>query len=371
MAETGFISRRLRRRRVWRASLGSLLGVLAFACPTVNASVPREFFGIVPQSPPSIADFGRMQGVVGTLRIPVEWFRIESRPGTYDFEGLDRVVGEAAGAGIRVLPFVYGSPTWLTGDPARPPLASSEARRAWTLFLRRLVRRYGPDGSFWQGRDTRLPIRRWQIWNEPNYLLFWRPRPSPRGYARLLRISAPAIRRLDPGARILTAGVAPVEAGITPWSFLRRMYAVPGVAHYFDVVALHPYAPYVEWVKREIRFVRRVMVDAGDGGTPLQLTELGVASDGVLENVFDEGPIGQAAFLRKAYRLVLRNRRGWHISGLDWFTWRDAASPDPNCVFCEYGGLLTDEGTPKPAWGAFRYLVQATGTGALPGPRVR
>lgn len=303
-----------------------------------------------------------MQGVVGTLRIPVEWFRIESRPGAYDFDGLDRVVGEAANAGIRVLPFVYGSPTWLTGDAARPPLASSEVRQAWTSFLRRLVHRYGPAGAFWQGRAARLPIRRWQIWNEPNYLLFWSPRPSPRGYARLLRISARAIRPLNPGARILTAGVAPVEAGITPWSFLRRMYAVPGVTRYFDVVALHPYAPHVEWVEREIRFVRRVMVEAGDGDTSLQLTELGVASDGVLPNSFDKGPMGQAEFLREAYRLVLHNQRRWHVSGLDWFTWRDAPSLDPHCVFCEYGGLLTSDGAPKPAWRAFRRVAQWTAT---------
>jgi hypothetical protein len=340
-------------------SAASLLSALALAVPAAaHASVPREFFGVVPQYSPSAGDFDRMRGVVGTLRIPVEWFRVESRPHVYEFEDLDRVIGEAADAGIRVLPFVYGSPAWLTGNAARPPLASAAARRAWSELLRRLVRRYGAGGSFWRGRAARLPIRRWQIWNEPNYLLFWRPRPSPRGYARLLRISAQVIRRLDPGARILTAGVAPVEAGITPWSFLRRMYAVPGVARYFDVVALHPYAPYVEWVEREIRFVRRVMVEAGDGGTELQLTELGVASDGVFPNSFDKGPMGQAEFLREAYRLVLRNRRRWHLSGLDWFTWRDAASSDPHCVFCQYGGLLAGEGAPKPAWWAFRHVVQ-------------
>jgi hypothetical protein len=343
-------------------SAASLLAALALAIPTAaHASAAREFFGVVPQSSPSAADFDRMQGVVGTLRIPVEWFRIESRPHIYDFEGLDQVIGEAADARIRVLPFVYGSPTWLAGDPARPPLASATARRAWAAILRRLVRRYGAGGTFWQGRAARLPIHRWQIWNEPNYLLFWRPRPSPRGYARLLRISARVIRSLDPGARILTAGVAPVEAGITPWAFLRRLYEVPGVTRDFDVVALHPYAPYVRWVEMEIRFVRRVMVEARDGGTALQLTELGVASDGVLPNAFDKGLAGQAEFLREAYRLVLRNRHRWHVSGLDWFTWRDAPTLDPHCVFCEYGGLLTGEGAPKPAWRAFRRVARATG----------
>ena len=306
-----------------------------------------------------------MQGVLGTVRVPVEWFRVEVRPGSYDFTALDETVGRAAESGIRVLPFVYGSPTWLTGDPARPPLRSPAARRAWTDLLTHLVRRYGPSGTFWEGRERRMPIRRWQIWNEPNYLLFWRPRPSPAGYARLLGLSARTIRAADPGATILAAGVAPVEAGITPWAFLRRLYAVPGVRRDFDVVALHPYAPFVSWVVKQIRFIHEVMVEAGDGRTPLQLTELGVASNAAFRNPFDKGPQGQALFLRKTYGIALRNRRRWHLTGVDWFTWQDAAAADPHCVFCQYGGLFDQAGTAKPAWAAFKRVAAAAGAKAV------
>ena len=350
------------RRAVTRsASLGALLVTLALA-PAAPAStgLPREFFGVAPQAPPSTEDFARMRGVVGTVRVPVGWFGVEPKAGAYDFSGLDETVGRAADAGIRVLPFVYGSPAWLTGDPARPPLATARARRAWSRLLNLLVRRYGPEGSFWQGRATAMPIRRWQIWNEPNYLLFWRPRPEPVRYAQLLRISARTIRKADPGATILAAGVAPVEAGITPWAFLRRLYEAPGVRRDFDVVALHPYAPYVPWVKLQIRFVREVMVSAGDGATPLQLTELGVASDGAFRNPFDKGRAGQATFLRKSLRLALRNRQRWHLAGVDWFTWQDAGAADPHCVFCQYGGLFDASGAPKPAWEAFRRLATSS-----------
>ena len=304
-----------------------------------------------------------MKGVVGTVRVPVEWFRLEPRPRAYDLRGLDQIVGDAADAGIRVLPFVYGSPRWLTGDPARPPLGSDRARRAWADLLHRLVRRYEPGGLFWEGRERAMPILSWQIWNEPNYLLFWHPHPSPRGYAKLLERSARAIRAIDPEASILAAGVAPVEAGITPWAFLRRMYTVPGVRRSFDVVALHPYAPYVAWVKTQIRFVREVMVEAGDGETPLQLTELGVASASNFPNPFDKGRAGQAAFLRKVFRLALRNRARWRLIGVDWFTWQDATAADPHCVFCQYGGLFAADGKPKPAWGAFRGIAASAGLG--------
>jgi hypothetical protein len=334
--------------------------VLAPGAPG-RARVPREFFGVVPQASPSNADFRRMRGAVGTVRVPVEWFRIEAHPRHYDFSGLDAIVGGAAKQGIRVLPFVYGSPAWLSGDPARPPLASARARRAWSALLRRLVLRYGPSGGFWRDRAVTVPIRRWQIWNEPNYLLFWRPRPSPRGYARLLELSAHVIRRADPGATILTAGVAPVETGITPWAFLRRMYRVPGVTRAFDVLALHPYAPYLAWVKKEIRFVREVMVEAGDGARPMQLTEVGAASDGAFRNPYDKGMRGQATFLDRVFRLALRNRQRWHIVGVDWFTWQDATAADPHCVFCQYGGLFDLDGNEKTAWRMFRRLAEKAG----------
>jgi polysaccharide biosynthesis protein PslG len=328
--------------------------VLLWGVAATNARpVPARFFGVVPQGELGEADFDRMQGVVGTLRIPFYWYEIEPRPGVYDFARLDAVVGEAADRGIAVLPFVYGSPRWATGSESVPPLRG-RARADWLGVLRRLVRRYGPRGEFWRGRDRRLPIRRWQIWNEPNFLLFWRPQPSPHDYAELLEGSARTIRAADPGATVIAAGVAPVEGGISPWSFLRRLYRQPGVRGAFDVLALHPYAPHVAWVADEIRFVRKLMAEAGDAHTPLQLTEIGVASGGDRSDAFDLGRHGQASYLRRVLALALRNRGRWHLSGLDWFTWRDASGADPHCGFCQHSGLFDPSGEPKPAWSAFR-----------------
>lgn len=253
---------------------------LSLAGPAVagaRATVPRGFFGVVPQGPLATADFERMQGVVGTLRIPIYWPRVEPRPGELDFAGLDATITAAAESGVRVLPFVYGTPGWLAADPARPPL-SAAARSDWVSFLRTLVRRYGPKGELWAAHPAPVPIRQWQVWNEPNFLLFWRPRPSPTGYARLLRASAGAIRRVDPGARIVAAGLAPVEGGMLPWTFLRKLYEVPGVRGTIDLVALHPYSSTLGGMTYQIRKARQVLVAAGDGRKPLLISELGVAS---------------------------------------------------------------------------------------------
>lgn len=335
--------------------------LLAAAPARAERPVPpsRSFFGVVPQGQLSASDFGRMRGVVGTLRVPVVWAQAEPRPGSFDFGGLDNLVTSAAEAGVRVLPFVYGTPAWLSGDPARPPL-SARGRAAWASFLRALVRRYGPRGELWRGSGARLPIRDWQIWNEPNFLLFWRPRPSPAGYARLLHASARAIRGADRGARIVAAGLAPVEGGMLPWVFLRRLYAVPGVRASFDLAAVHPYSPTLGGMSFQIREARQVMAAAGDARKPLLVSELGVASSSRLPTAFNWGPKGQATFLRRAYRLLLERRRRWRIAGVDWYAWRDMPSPDPHCVFCEYAGLFGADGRPKPAWAALRQVATSS-----------
>jgi hypothetical protein len=328
--------------------------------PAGSAAAPSGFFGIASSTDLARGDFAQMSKLGLTLRVPLNWFEVEPQRGVYDFTGFDRTVAEAARAKVRLLPFVTGSPAWLSGDASVPPLRGP-GRAAWDRLLRQLVARYGPHGSFWAGRRSKQPIRRWQVWNEPNFRVFWHPRPSPRAYVDLLRRSARVIRSADPGAVVVAAGLAPVEGGLFPWEFLRRMYRVPGARQAFDVMAIHPYSTSLGALEYELRAMRRAMARAGDGAKPLLVTELGVASDGRYPNPFDKGPRGQARFLERAYDLMLENRRRWRLSGAYWFTWRDTTGHDPHCVFCEFAGLYDVQGKPKPAWWALTRTVRRAG----------
>lgn len=347
--------------------LGALVALLSSCASLCLASPPPpSFFGVVPQGPLVAGDFARMQGTVGTLRHPFEWRQVEPAPGEWDFSALDSLVGAAARQGIAVMPVLYGVPARLSPDPARPP-AGSRQRAEWAAFVRRAVRRYGPGGDFWRGARRPLPIRRWQVWNEPNFQLFWRPRPEPARYVRLLRDTGRVIRAVDPRATVVAAGIAPVQGGMRPAEFLREMYSVPGARGAFDIAAIHPYSVGVGQLSFQLRQIRAVMAAAGDGAKPLHVSEIGVASSARLRTPFDRGLRGQARFLRNALGLLSRERRAWRIAGVAWFSWEDGPSPDPHCPFCQHAGLLKRDGTAKPAWRAYRKLVASETSAAVRG----
>jgi hypothetical protein len=339
----------------------ALLGAgTATAAPQATAEAPPGFFGIVPQAMPSASDFDRMAKSVETLRLPIFWFECEPGRGEYEFASVDHEIGAAAERGIRVLPFVYGTPSWL-GRQEKAPL-EGDALARWKGFLRVLVARYGPRGSFWKGREHREPIRRWQIWNEPNFRLYWAPKIEPAGYAKLLHASATAIRKADPGAKIVLAGVAPVGYGMKTWVFMRQLLRVPGVLRDFDFAAVHPYSATIPELDYQLEKVRDAMVAGGAGRKPLLVTEFGVASHGDYPSAFVVGEEGQARFLHDAYERLLAMRHRWHIAGAYWYTWQDEARADPHCGFCQGAGLLRLNGTAKPAWFVFQRLIASART---------
>jgi hypothetical protein len=199
-----------------------------------------------------------------------------------------------------------------------------------------------------------VPIRSWQIWNEPNLKIFFKPKVSPRKYGKLVRISHSAIKHEDHGAKVLLAGM-PGFGDFFAWRFLDALYHVHGIKHDFDAVALHPYSPNVHQLRQELSRMREVMKQHGDAHTPLWITEIGFGSahpDGSLS----KGLKGQKRALVKSFKALLRARHKWHIERAFWFDWRDPpkSAPRSNCKFCPSAGLLKHNGHPKPAWHAFK-----------------
>ena len=69
-------------------------------------------------------------GGVEVVRWPLSWSGAQAtRNAPYDWGAMDQVVSVAARHGLRVLPFVYSTPSWL-GKETRLPVDSGQARHA-------------------------------------------------------------------------------------------------------------------------------------------------------------------------------------------------------------------------------------------------
>jgi hypothetical protein len=265
------------------------------------------------------------------------------------------------------VPFVYGSPSWVSSNFTRPPLESARDRDAWVAFLKAAVDRYGPQGSFWRevheqsgGEVQAVPVRAWQIWNEPNLPNYFDAESPAAAYAKLLRLSHDAITARDPSAEIVLAGMPGYGKPDTAWKFLDELYRQPGFESSFDAVALHPYARTVAQLRLEIEKLRATMVEHGAANSPLWLTELGWGSGKPNRFGLNKGLQGQAQLLEESFRLIEDRRHEWRVQRLFWFDWRDPppGTPQP-CSFCGSAGLLASNGFPKPSWTA--YTTFATG----------
>lgn len=367
--------------RAWiaAAAVAAVFGSLAAAAQ----ALPANFWGVVFQAEPSEIQFQQLKrGGVDSIRIPVEWGAVQPQPGgPYNWGGVDQVVRRADAAGIEVLPFLNGAPTWavpaarVPGSSARAPAhlpAAGPAAGAWSSFLKAAVARYGPNGSLWAENPglPKHPIRNWQIWNEANFKYFV-VRPNPAEYGKLVKLSSTAIRSADPGAKIILGGLfsQPIEAtfhkkppqAYFAADFLQQMYEkTPGIKSKFQGVALHPYTGSYTKLPARIEEFRAVLKANHDAAKGLWITELGWSSSNPVpgtSNTFNKGPNGQVTQLKGAFSLLERNQAKWKIQHLYWFSVDDQKG---SCNFCDGSGLFAEGFVPKKSWPA--YVKFAGGT---------
>jgi hypothetical protein len=361
--------------RAWAVAVAVVFAGMAAMAPGAQA-LSGNFWGVVPQATPSTEQFQRLKrGGVDSVRLSIAWGGVQpEKGGPLNWSGVDVLVGGAASAGIDMLPFVTGAPSWAvhnvavpgSGGSIRAPKnlpAKGAAGAAWSSFLQLAVARYGPSGSFWVENPTvpKRPIRTWQIWNEENFKYFV-VRPNPAEYGKLVKLSYTALKGADPGAKIVLGGLfaSPKEATfkVKPpqayfaTDFLEQMYkSTPGIGKKFNGIALHPYTYNYPQLTPDIEEVRAVLKKSHDAGKGLWITELGWSSQPPTHsNQFAKGVGGQKKQLEGAFRLLRNKQRKWHIQRVYWFSVDDQKGA---CNFCDGSGLFGAGFVPKPAWSAY------------------
>lgn len=296
---------------------------------------------------------------VRIIRQSLRWDQIEVRRGNYDWEWWDAYVADIAGHGIELMPIIQDAPRWR--QEKRPPVSwglMPPKRAAMANFAARLVRRYGPDGSFW-ARNPEVPaqpIRVWQIWNEPNLARYWAQRPNAREYVRLLWAVRNAIKEEDPDAEIVAAGMpdSRLWRSIGLYAYITQMYEA-GARGAFDSLAVNAYAERPRDMLRSLGYVRAIMRYFRDR-SKIWVTELGWGTGGPRYR-FRTTRAKQAEYLGQAMRGLAKNRWRFGIRGFVHYQWQDAppygTTPD---FWGLHTGLLDLKGREKPAYSVFKRI---------------
>lgn len=160
------------------------------------------------------------------------WARTEKTRGSFDFQWLDDIVDNLRSRGVEPwLGVSYGNKLYTTGAPHESavgwaPVFQPEQKEAWVRYVTRLAEHY-------RGR-----VRAFELWNEPNIPHFWQPgAPSPADYVELVKLTAPAIRKVIPGAQIIGAALAglPQSLDFLEGCLERRLTDL------VDKISYHPY----------------------------------------------------------------------------------------------------------------------------------
>ncbi|MBN1529417.1 MAG: beta-galactosidase [Thermoleophilaceae bacterium] len=312
---------------------------------------------------------------VESIRITFGWAQIEPARGTYNWAAMDRIVAAAARHRIAVMANFSASTRWASTNPTSPDYWRYPPSKPqdFAAFFREGVRRYGPKGTFWAENPgtPRVPIRKWQVWNEQMAPWFWVPRPWAPSYVKLLKASYKAIHKADPKAKVI-AGSLMSYGNYHQWDGVRDMYK-RGAKRYFDAIAVHPFTndesarvtanQTLEIVKR----VRTVMNRHKDKRKPIEVTEMtwAAARGKVPANAIfgmETTAKGQAARLKTNYTKLARYRRKMRLAGVYWFTWATdyQSGGNPSSMSFRFSGLVRyDRGvfSPLPVLGTFSRLA--------------
>ncbi len=304
------------------------------------------------------------------------WEDIEPRQDEYDFSRADALIDAVERRGLKLVARLTDTPDW-----AHPSLAGVEQTFVdappddladWGEFCGALASRY-------RGR-----IAAYQLWNEPNLGREWGNRtPDAAGFVELLRVCSEAIRAADPGAILISAGLAPTgtynEMTIPDDVFFQQMYDA-GFSQYIDVVGLHApgYAPpHVSpdeaqaggsqrfFTFRRVEDLRKIMVANGDAARQVALLEVGYTTDQVNPDYawFAVDEEMQARYLVEAYEYAATHWRPWvglmstiYISKPSW-TEADE----------EYWwSITTPSGYTRPAYIALANMAKFCGSRVIP-----
>lgn len=342
------------------ACAAAALLVAAMPAHAAKRTVPQGFYGTIFAGDVEAAPADRHKEIwdslaeagVESVRVQFGWDVAQPDPNAPHYWGrADTSVGGAADRGMSIMATVFGAPDWARQYPGvvqSPPRKPAE----FAAFMKALVERYGPKGSYWKERTDVLkrPVRYWQIWNEPELSDHWWREgrwgsADAKRYGALLRAAYRAVHKADPGAKVVLGGLTNFA-----WETLASLYRTGGIRGYFDVAALHMFPGKWRNVGVIVKRFRNVLNANRDSRKPIWVTEMtwpaaeGRATvpswaDTPYYRSFVTTEKGTASRLKNAYKL-LAGRSFRTQNRLQRVHWFNSASTFRDDYIWNYTGLL-------------------------------
>jgi endoglycosylceramidase len=335
----------------------------------LTGPIPAPRFGLSTHIPLGAGTAGQEQELAmeqqagaRLLRTDFAWSLIEPSPGEFHFELYDPMVDHALEHGIELVALLDYGVAWARSVPGND--SSLDAVR-YGQFAAAVAAHF--DGR----------IHRFEIWNEEDLQIFFKPQPDPVKYGELLRQAHHGIKAVNPSATVIFGGLSSASAAAgLPWDFFAQtVHAHPDVGNWFDSFAIHPYTlgqslppeqenPAGTFVDM-LTAARGMLARFGLERKPILLTEIGwpacpcppLDPPFLIPNVSYEE---QAAYLVRSALLAWKERT-------EAYLWYDFIDGDGSAaVFSEnYFGLVKHDPDPsdalppptKPAFAAFSTMT--------------
>jgi hypothetical protein len=249
------------------------------------------------------------------VREDLFWAATEKVKGRYDFSAYDRLLTMLDAQHLRVV-FVldYGNPLYADPGDKQPfvsRVGTEEFREAFAAWAAAAVSHFAGRGCIWE------------MWNEPNYKIFWAPAPDVSQYIALASAADAAIHRVAPAEPIM----GPASSTIA-FDFIERCCQA-GLLNDWAAVSVHPYRKTdPATVIADYARLREIIAKYAPPGRtiPIVCSEWGYST---AWKGIDEAK--QAAYLRGAFKVNIAAGIPLTI----WYDWRDdGVNPtDPECHF--------------------------------------
>jgi hypothetical protein len=205
------------------------------------------------------------------------WDVVEPSNDAFDFSRYDALVAAIEAHGMVPVLDLLRSPNWANGSTDRWVVPTDQA--AFDTWVSEYAEFAGQAAARYAGRGMR-----YEVWNEPNEVYFWKPTPSIDRYAQLFTAARTAILAADPSARVGLGGITGLGASCC----IRGLDFIGGLVDrgvQFDYAGIHPYVSQLDrgpdtHVDGEQNFddtlaVHNLLDSRGRTGVKLWLTEWG------------------------------------------------------------------------------------------------